>query len=200
MLRLHNRQWRYAVGAARPASDCIRCGRQHQFTDHNYTTWIDTDHSTVDNDSIKTNLKTIHTTIVRDHLWDRPDNKILSRQAPDVDQDEETLPRLTRRRLAQLSTNKPPFLRQYLHKIDIITHPSDECPLCGASPHDTPHLFDSTELPTDLTTDDLWTNPLGDVRSAGCVGGDGPVPDGRIGARGMLTAGWVSTQQQQRQH
>ena len=150
--------------------------------------------------TIMTNLKTIHTTIVRDHLWDRPHNKILSRQAPDVDQDEETLPRLTRRRLAQLSTNKPPFLRQYLHKIDIITHPTDECPLCGALPHDTPRLFDSTELPTDLTTDDLWTNFLGDVWSAGCVGRDGPVPDGRIGARGMLTAGWVSTQQQQRQH
>ena len=128
---------------------------------HDYTTRIETDPNTVDQDDIKTILKTIHTTIVRDHLRDRPVNKILNRQAPDIDQDEETLPRQTRRRLAQLRTNKSPFLRQYLHKIDSGTYPTDECPLCGVSPHDTPHLFDCTELPTDLTTGDLWTNPVG---------------------------------------
>ena len=128
---------------------------------NSYTTRIETDPNTVDQSDIKTNLKTIHTTIVRDHLRDRPNNKILNRQAPDIDQDEETLPRQTRRRLAQLRTNKSPFLRQYLHKIDPGTYQTDACPLCGVSPHDTPHLFDCTVLPTNLTTDDLWTNPRG---------------------------------------
>ena len=128
---------------------------------HDYSIRIETDPSTVDHDDIKTNLKTIHTTIVSDHLRDRPVNKILNRQAPDIDKDEETLPRQTRRRLAQLRTNKSPLLRQYLNKIDSRTYPTDEWPLCGVSPHDTPHLFDCTELPTDLTTEDLWTNPRG---------------------------------------
>ena len=146
---------------------------------NNYTTRIETNPNTVDDDDIKTNLKTIHTTIVRDHLRDRPNNKILNRQAPDIDQDEETLPRQTRRRLAQLRTNKSPFLRQYLHKIDPDAHPTDDCPLCGVAPHDTPHLFSCPELPTDLTTDDLWTNPCGVADLLAAWGGKlDPLPTG----------------------
>ena len=128
---------------------------------NDYITRIDTDPDSIDDDQIKSNLrmKTIHTTIVQRHLRDRPNNKILDRPPPDIDKSEETLTRPTRRRLAQLRTNKSPLLRQYLHKIDPTNYPTEDCPLCRAGPHDTRHLFDCTEVPTDLTTLDLWTNP-----------------------------------------
>ena len=128
---------------------------------NDYITRIDTDPDSIDDDQIKSNLKTIHTTIVQRHLRDRPNNKILDRPPPDIDKSEETLTRPTRRRLAQLRTNKSPLLRQYLHKIDSTNYPTEDCPLCRAGPHDTRHLFNCTEVPTDLTTLDLWTNPCG---------------------------------------
>ena len=127
----------------------------------NYPTRIDTDPDHVDEDQIKTNLKTIHTTIVQRHLRDRPINKVLDRPPPDIDKSEATLTRPTRRHLAQLRTNKSPLLRQYLHKIDPTNYPTEDCPLCRAGPHDTWHLFACPEVPTDLTTSDLWLNPHG---------------------------------------
>ena len=168
-LRLHSSQLRqkaqhpdHPLHYLTNQPDYPRLMKQTTFNrNNNYTVQIDTDPNTVDEDTTKTNLKTIHTTIVRNHLRDRPDNKVLNRQAPDIDQTEETLPRQTRRRLAQLRTNKSPLLRQYLHKIDPVTYATDECPLCKATPHDTRHLFNCTEVPTDLTARDLWTNPLG---------------------------------------
>ena len=58
-------------------------------TTHNnrtdYITRIDTDPDSIDDDQVKTNLKTIHTTIVQRHLHDRPINKVLDRQPPDID-------------------------------------------------------------------------------------------------------------------
>ena len=128
---------------------------------NSYITRIDTDPDSVDDDQIKSNLKTIHTTIVQRHLRDRPNNKLLDRPPPDIDKSEETLIRPTRRRLAQLRTDKSPLLRQYLHKIDPTNYPTEDCPLCRSGPHDTRHLFNCTELPTDLTIIDMWTNHRG---------------------------------------
>ena len=74
---------------------------------------------------------------------------------------EEILPRLTRRTLAQLRTNKSPFLKLYLHKVDAKTHPSPLCPLCNIHTHDTHHLFNCTHIRTTLSPLDLWTDPAG---------------------------------------
>ena len=71
----------------------------------------------------------------------------------------ERLPRLTRRTLAQLRTNKSPFLKSYLHKVDAKTHPSPLCPLCNNHTHDTHHLFNCTHIRTTLSPLDLWTDP-----------------------------------------
>ena len=68
-------------------------------------------------------MKTIHTTIIQDHLNNRPINKLLNRPPPDIDKKEETLPHSTRRKLSQLRTNKSPLLMTYLHKIDPANHP-----------------------------------------------------------------------------
>ena len=67
----------------------------------------------------------------------------------------------TRRTLAQLRTNKSPFLLSYLHKIDASTHPSPLCPLCRTHEHTTQHLFSCPQIPTTLSALDLWRDPSG---------------------------------------
>ena len=49
----------------------------------------------------------------------------------------------------------------YLHKINEEDYPSPTCPLCNSNDHDTGHLFNCTEIPTDLTTESLGTDPVG---------------------------------------
>ena len=73
----------------------------------------------------------IHTSIVSRHLATRGNNKILHTPPPHTSSSEERLPFLTRRTLAQLRTNKSPFLKSYLHKVDAKTHPSPLCHLCN---------------------------------------------------------------------
>ena len=134
---------------------CIGCYNQ-------YTLNIDPDPShAIDENTIKRNMKTIHTTIVQDHLNNRPINKLLNRPPPDIDKKEETLPHSTRRKLSQLRTNKSPLLMTYLHKIDPANHPAANCPLCNDPNHDSLHLFNCPDIPTTLTVLDLWTDPVG---------------------------------------
>ena len=106
-------------------------------------------HTTTD---IKTNMCHIHTSIVSRHLATRGNNKILHIPPPHISSSEEILPRLTRRTLAQLRTNKSPFLKSYLHKEDAKSHPSPLFPLCNTHTH---HLFNYTTL----SPLDLWTDP-----------------------------------------
>ena len=83
------------------------------FNNSRYTTIIPTDPYTV----TTTNMGHIHTSIVSMHLAIRGNNKILSTHPPHISSSEEILPRLTRRTIAQLRTNKYPFLKSYLHKV-----------------------------------------------------------------------------------
>ena len=98
------------------------------------------------------------------HLATRGNNKILHTPPPHISSSEEILSRLTRRTLAQLRTNKSPFLKSYLHKVDAISHPSPLCPLCNTHPHDTHHLFNCTHIRTTLSPLDLWTDPTGVIK------------------------------------
>ena len=68
---------------------------------------------------------------------------------------EENLPRHTRRTLAQLRTNKYPFLLSYLHKIDA------SLPLCRTHELTTQHLFSCPQIRTTLSALDLWRDPSG---------------------------------------
>ena len=112
-------------------------------------------------DNMTDNMRHIHTSIVSRHLATRGNNKILRTPPPHTSSSEEILPRLTRRTLAQLRTNKSPFLKSYLHKVDAKTHPSPLCPLCNIHTHDTHHLFNCTHIRTTLSPLDLWTDPAG---------------------------------------
>ena len=131
------------------------------FNNGRYTTNIPTDPHTVTTTDTKTNMRHIHTSIVSRHLATRGNNKILRTPPPHISSSEERLPRLTRRTLAQLRTNKSPFLKSYLHKVDAKTHPSPLCPLCNINTHDTHHLFNCTHIRTTLSPLDLWTDPAG---------------------------------------
>ena len=102
----------------------------------------------------------IHTSIVSGHLAIRGNNKILCAPPPHISSSEEILPRITCRTLAQLRTNKSPFLKSYLHKVDAKTHPSPLCSLCNIHTHNTHHHFNCTHIRTTLTPLDLWTDPV----------------------------------------
>ena len=101
----------------------------------------------------------IHTSIISQHLATRDNNKILPHTP--VSSTEENLPRHTRRTLAQLITNKSPFLLSYLHKIDASTHTSPICSLCRTHEHTTQHLFSFPQICTTLSAMDFWRNPSG---------------------------------------
>ena len=95
------------------------------------------------------------------HLVTRGDNKILRTPPPHISSSEAILPRLTRRTPAQLRTNKSPFLKSYLHKVDAKSHPPPLFPLCNTHTHDTRHLFNFTHIRTTLSSLDLWTDSAG---------------------------------------
>ena len=88
------------------------------FINGRYTTNIPTDSHIITTTDIKTNMRHIHTSIVSRHLATRGNNKTLRTPPPHISSSEERLPRLTRRTLAQFRTNKSPFLKSYLHKVD----------------------------------------------------------------------------------
>jgi hypothetical protein len=167
-LRLHGSQQRQQAQhpdhplhdlTTRPPPD--RYKKQSIFQNNNNYTYnrdIEPDHA--NNETIKQNMKDIHTDITENYLTTRPNNKVLNRQSLEINKTEETLTRNTRRKLAQLRTNKSPLLTTYLHKIDPDTHLTPDCPLCNRHEHDTRHLFKCTELQTDLKVEDLWQNPV----------------------------------------
>ena len=100
----------------------------------------------------------IHTSIVSRHLDTRGNNKILRTHTPHISSSEVILPCLTRCTLAQLRTNKSPFLKSYLQKVDAKTHPSPLCPLCPIHTHDTHNLFNCSHICTTLSPLDWWTD------------------------------------------
>ena len=110
---------------------------------------------------IKTNMRHIHTSIVSMHLATRGNNKILRTPPPYISSSEEILPCLTHCTLVQLRTNKSPFLKSYLHKVDAKSHPSPLWPLCYTNTYDTHHLFNCIHIRTTLSPLDLGTDPAG---------------------------------------
>ena len=132
---------------------------------HKHTTYFNTPRlkkpTIFNNGRYTTNMCHIHTSIVSRHLATRGNNKILRTPPPHISSSEEILPCLTRHTLAQLRSNKSPFLKSYLYKVDAKSHPSPLCPLCNTHTHDTHHLFNCTHMCTTLSPLDLWTDPAG---------------------------------------
>ena len=91
----------------------------------------------------------------------RVNNKILRTPPPHISSSEEILPSLSRRNFAQLRTNKSPFLKSYLHKVDAKSHPLPLCPLCNSHTYNTHHLVNCTHIHTTLSPMNLWTDHTG---------------------------------------
>ena len=104
----------------------------------------------------------IYTSIVSKHLATRGNNKIMCTPPPHISNYEEILSCLTRRTLARLRTNKSPFLKSYIHKVEAKSLLSPLCPLCNTHTHDTHHLFNCIHICTTLSSLDLWTDLTGD--------------------------------------
>ena len=94
----------------------------------------------------KTNVRHIHTSIVSRHIATRGNNKLLRTPPLHISSSEKILPRLTRRTIAQLRTNKSPFLKSYLHQVNTKSHPSPLFHLYNTHSHDTHHLFNCTHI------------------------------------------------------
>jgi hypothetical protein len=101
------------------------------------------------------NMKTIHTEITANYMLNRTPNTVLGRQAPIVNNSEETLTRKQRRTLDQLRAGKSSMLQTYMHKINPLQAPSPNCLLYNQGEHDTRHLFECRRMPTHLIPEDL---------------------------------------------
>ena len=129
-----------------------RYKKQSTFNNNiNYTLNIPSSTQTTSHTQIKNNMKTIHTKIVHDYI-SSTHNKILSKQVPPIHESETTLDHHT---LAQLRSNKSPFIISYLNKISPSSHPSPSCPLRQTHIHDTPHLFTCPKISTTLGPESL---------------------------------------------
>src|SRR5207245_6113698 len=124
--------------------------------DNDHTIDIPTDPNYASSDTVKSNMKIIHTQIVTEYTKLLPENKILGHQAPEIHHSEELLPRKTRCTLSQVRANKSPFLLSYKHKINTTLYPS---PLCKNHEHNTSHLFNCTHTLTTLTPLDFRNAP-----------------------------------------
>ena len=81
------------------------------FNNGRYTTNIPTDPHTITTTDRTINMCHVHTSIISRHLATRGNNKILRTPPPHISSSEEILPRLIRRTIAKLRTNKSPFLK-----------------------------------------------------------------------------------------
>ena len=102
-----------------------------------------------------TNMRHIHTYIVSRHLAKGGNNTILRTPPLHIRGSEDILTSITRRTHSPLRTNKSPFLKSYLHKVDAKSYPSPLCPLCNTHTHDTHHLFNCTHTRTTLSLLDM---------------------------------------------
>jgi len=95
--------------------------RKTIFQNNNFTRKYDYDHTNCTIDTVKVNCTRIHTEITEECIKNYPINKVINQPPPPINEAELSLPRETRRTLAQLRTNKSPILFTYKHKIDPIT-------------------------------------------------------------------------------
>ena len=106
----------------------------------------------------KTVISNIHTDLVGETMRNYEDNRVLNSAAPEVHDDEKSLPRSVRSTLSQLRSGFCAKLRDYQHHILRKTD-DDICPDCRTHPASSNHLFSCPTHPTNLTTKALWERP-----------------------------------------
>ena len=111
-----------------------------------------------DKKNLKKKMRTVHTDIVATTINSYNNNRVLNTKPPGINKEEISLNRKVRSRLSQLRSGFSICLNDYKHRLD--PEVLNQCPKCGHTPHDTNHLFNCTEDPTDLQTINLWTTPI----------------------------------------
>ena len=81
----------------------------------------------------------MHTLEVKDAIDNYAPSKVLETLSPKISEDEKSLPRGSRRQLAQLRSGFSCLLQSYNHRIK--RSDDDKCPDCRKSEHTTRHLF-----------------------------------------------------------
>jgi hypothetical protein len=106
----------------------------------------------------KRGLEAIHTATVTLAKNSAAVNRVLDRPPPEIDKSEIQLSRGTRSTLSQLRSGFSKMLNNYQNRI---SGAPDICPAagCGATPHDTKHLFSCPSHPSTLRPEDLWAHP-----------------------------------------
>ena len=94
-----------------------------------------------DKPSLKQSIKRVHTETVQSTISQYENNKVLNDVPPEISSEEANLTRKERCLLSQLRSGYCSLLYSYKHRIDTTDTIQDLCPICGTSPHDTPHLF-----------------------------------------------------------
>ena len=100
------------------------------------------------------NLKHLHTTITSQYLSSKKNNKVTNITPYDIHSSEQILPRHIRTKLAHLRANKLPLSQSYLHTVNPEIY-IPQCLLCLSHTYDTNHLFNCSQLPTQLNTTPL---------------------------------------------
>ena len=100
----------------------------------------------------------LHTHAVDSVIQLKGNNRVLKKRPPPISGKEQRLNRRQRCTLSQLRSGHCHRLQDYKHKV--FGEPSDIGTDCGASPQDVRHLFACTTHPTDLSSEDLWRNPV----------------------------------------
>ena len=110
-------------------------------------------------------LKDLHTLEVKDAIENYAPSKDLETMSPKISEDEKSLPRGSRRKLAQLRSGFSCLLQSYNHRIKLSY--DDKCPDCRKSEHTTRHLFSCPKRRTRLTPETLWRKPVEAVKFLG---------------------------------
>ena len=84
---------------------------------NNYSTNLDTNAMNTTEQSIKQNMRLIHSSLVTKYKNTITPSEVLNLHPPSISKTETTLPRNTRKLLAQLIANKRPFFHTYTNKL-----------------------------------------------------------------------------------
>ena len=101
--------------------------------------------------------KEIHTKYVSNAIAAQGNHRFLNRPTPEINNNEQELPRSYRSTLSQLRSGHCVNLGSYLHQVGRAA--SASCPHCSREDESVPHLFNCTSAPTDLEVQDLWFRP-----------------------------------------
>ena len=104
----------------------------------------------------------IHTAAVRDAIEARGSNRVLGEPAPETHEEEEKLPRGTKRVLFQLRVGVWHALNDFKHRVG--QSETDIYPYCEDGDvqevQTVQHILECTAHPTDLEPIDLWRRPV----------------------------------------